>query len=249
MKLSVIVPAYNREQYIGSALRSLLRQRDEADIDIVVVDDGSTDGTVHLVRELMRDNPSIRLFSQAHMGVAAARNTGLRHVLPETELISFLDSDDISPPGRFNTDLRYFYSDRSVELTYSWLLQADAFDEETLEPAAGCDQKIYRGVQLGAGIFRRQFIEAIKGFDTGFVQSEDTDFLFRVFERNPRYILPETISVYYRKHRDSLTARLTEMRREFMRACHKSMMRRKADPSLGFMPDLIQMDPSMRGKV
>ena len=169
MKLSVIMPTYNREQYIVYALRSLLRQRNEVDIDIVVVDDGSTDGSVDLVTELMRDHPNIRLFSQTHRGVAAARNTGLRQVLPETELISFLDSDDISPPERFKTDMRYFYSDRSVDLTYSWLLQADAFDEDTLEPAAASDQKIYRGVQLGAGIFRRQFIEAIEGFDTGFV--------------------------------------------------------------------------------
>ena len=91
MKLSVIVPTYNRERYVSSALRSLLRQRHEVDLDIVVVDDGSTDGTREIVQSLMRDAPEIRLFTQPNQGVSAARNLGLRQMFPTTDFISFLD--------------------------------------------------------------------------------------------------------------------------------------------------------------
>ena len=107
MRLSVIVPVYNRELYVVSALRSLLRQRDAADLDIIVVDDsGSTDGSVDAVRAVMRDAACIRLFQQANRGVASARNAGLRQLLPQTELVSFLDlGRDVSPAGRFKADL------------------------------------------------------------------------------------------------------------------------------------------------
>ena len=64
------MPVYNRERYVVSALRSLVRQRDAADLDIIVIDDGSTDGSAEAVRSMMVENPCIRLFRQENMGVA-----------------------------------------------------------------------------------------------------------------------------------------------------------------------------------
>ncbi|TIL96993.1 MAG: glycosyltransferase, partial [Mesorhizobium sp.] len=58
------MPVYNRERYVVSALRSLVRQRDAADLDIIVIDDGSTDGSAEAVRSMMRENPCIRLSQQ-----------------------------------------------------------------------------------------------------------------------------------------------------------------------------------------
>ncbi len=58
MKLSVIMPVYNRERYVVPALRSLVRQRDAADLDIIVIDDGSTDGSAEAVRSMMAENPA-----------------------------------------------------------------------------------------------------------------------------------------------------------------------------------------------
>src|SRR5690349_1617778 len=76
VKLSVIMPVYNRERYVVPALRSLLRQRDAANLDIIAIDDGSTDGSAAAVRSMMDGNPCIRLFRQPNMGVAGARNAG-----------------------------------------------------------------------------------------------------------------------------------------------------------------------------
>ena len=67
MRLSVIMPVHNRETLVGPALRSLLRQRDAADFDIIVIDDGSTDGSAEAVRSMMGENPCIRLFQQRHL--------------------------------------------------------------------------------------------------------------------------------------------------------------------------------------
>ncbi|TIU56754.1 MAG: glycosyltransferase family 2 protein, partial [Mesorhizobium sp.] len=117
MKLSVIMPVHNREKYVGAALRSLLRQRDGADLDIIVIDDGSIDGSVEVVRSMMSEASCIRLFQQPNMGVTKARNAGLRQLLPQTGFVSFLDSDDISPAGRFKDDLALFETDPGLDLT------------------------------------------------------------------------------------------------------------------------------------
>ncbi|CCV09901.1 glycosyltransferase family A protein [Mesorhizobium sp. STM 4661] len=241
MKVSVIMPAYNRERYIVSALRSLLRQRDAADLDIVVVDDGSTDGTADAVRAMMGQTSCIRLFQQANMGVAKARNTGLRQLLPETRFVSFLDSDDISPAGRFKADLACFEADPDLDLTYSLMTLVDGIDDETLEPAADCRSMVVRGVSLGAGIFSRTLVDRTGGFDEAFSQAEDTDYLLRVFERGPRYMLSDTVALYYRRHPGNATREPGVPVREYLRAIHKSMRRRKADPSLHQVQGIFEL--------
>jgi glycosyltransferase involved in cell wall biosynthesis len=232
MKLSVIMPIFNREKYVGSALRSLLRQRDAADLDIIVIDDGSTDGSADAVRAMMDETSCIRLFQQANGGVTRARNAGLGQLLPQTQLVSFLDSDDISPAGRFKADLACFDEDPGLELTYSRMTLTDSIDDETLEPTADSHCVTVRGIHLSAGIFGRKLVERMGGFDEDFSQAEDTDFLLRVFESVPRYVMPDTVAIYYRRHPGNMTKEANVPFREFMRAVYKSMKRREADPSL-----------------
>ncbi|TPJ82569.1 glycosyltransferase family A protein [Mesorhizobium sp. B2-6-2] len=232
MKLSVIMPVYNRERYVVAALRSLIRQRDAADLDIIVIDDGSSDGSAEAVRAMMDEASCIRLFRQENMGVTRARNSGLSRLKPETELVSFLDSDDISPAGRFATDLDLFRRDPSLELTYSRMMLVDRIDEETLEPTPDSNSITVRGIHLSAAIFSRRLVDRIGTFDGDFVQAEDTDFLLRSFEAGPRYMLPDTLGLYYRRHAGNMTRQQDVQSREFMRAIYKSMKRRRANPSL-----------------
>jgi glycosyltransferase involved in cell wall biosynthesis len=232
MRLSVIMPVYNRQAFVGAALRSLLRQRDAVDLDIIVVDDGSADGSVEIVRSMMRGNPCIRLVRQENMGVTRARNSGLKQIKPETELISFLDSDDISPAGRFKADLEFFRKDTDLDLTYSRMMLADKIDDERLEPTVDSNTIIVRGLHLSAAIFSRQLVERIGYFDEDVVQAEDTDYLLRSFEIGPRYVLPDTVALYYRRHAGNMTRQEDVQAREFMRAVYKSMKRRRANPLL-----------------
>ncbi|WP_137928999.1 glycosyltransferase family 2 protein [Mesorhizobium comanense] len=232
MKLSVIMPVYNRERFIGAALRSLLRQRDAADLDIIVIDDGSTDGSAQAVRSMMAEAPCIRLFRQENTGVTRARNSGLRQLRPETELVSFLDSDDISPAGRFGADVGLFRKDASLELTYSNMMLVDKIDDGTLEPTPDSRSITVRGIHLSAAIFSRRLVERIGHFDEDFIQAEDTDYLLRSFEIGPRFVLPDTLALYYRRHAGNMTRLEDVQSREFMRAILKSMKRRRIDPSL-----------------
>lgn len=92
--ISVIVPVYNVEQYLPECLESLLNQTYK-NLDIVLIDDGSTDGSTKLLDAYLSD-PRVRVFRQENAGLSAARNTGLAH--SHGDYIYFLDSDDRLKP-------------------------------------------------------------------------------------------------------------------------------------------------------
>ncbi|WP_181177489.1 glycosyltransferase [Mesorhizobium sp. B4-1-1] len=240
MKLSVIMPVYNRERFVVPALRSLLRQRDAVDLDIIVIDDGSTDGSAEAVRAMMDENPCIRLFQHTHMGVAGARNAGLRQLPADAGFVSFLDSDDISLPGRFKADLAHFETRPGLDLTYSLMALVDRIDDETLEPAANSRIMTLRGLSLCTALFGRALVDRIGWFDEEFALSEDTDYLLRVFETDPRYELLDNVAIYYRRHAGNATRQHDGRLRDHLRAIHKSIRRRKADPSLREAPGIFE---------
>ncbi|RST87204.1 glycosyltransferase family 2 protein [Aquibium carbonis] len=231
MKLSVIVPVFNRERFVAAALRSLLRQRDTIELDIIVVDDGSTDRSRDIVEALAALHGGIRLLTQDNGGVARARNTGLRSLPGDADLVSFLDSDDFSPAGRFIADISHF-SDPSIEFVYGRLCKVDRLDDERLLPDADAKLETVRGIQLAAGLFRRSFIDRVGLFNESFQQGEDTDYLFRAFEQRRNAVFTDTVGVYYRQHGDSLTNNSEDMRRGFIRALSLSAQRRRRNPSL-----------------
>jgi len=94
MKLSIIIPVYNISRFVQRCLHSCLNQQDvnRDDYEIIVIDDGSTDNTLEVVRRFSSGNPGIRIFQQQNLGVYEARNNGLKHA--KGEYIMFIDGDD-----------------------------------------------------------------------------------------------------------------------------------------------------------
>ncbi len=93
-RLSVVVPFYNVADYIADCLDSLARQTFE-DLEVILVDDGSRDDSVHVAREFAQRDPRFRIVTQENQGLGPARNTGVVHATGE--YITFVDSDDIVP--------------------------------------------------------------------------------------------------------------------------------------------------------
>jgi len=99
-RLTVVVPLYNVEEYLGACLTSLAEQA-LADLEVVLVDDGSTDNGPALAQEFAERDPRFRLIRQENAGLGAARNAGVRGAHPEAEFLTFVDSDDVVPPGAY----------------------------------------------------------------------------------------------------------------------------------------------------
>lgn len=92
--VTVVVPVYQVEDYVAECLESVLAQT-HANLEVVVVDDGSTDGSMDVVRRVAGDDPRVVVVTQANAGLGAARNTGVR--VAHGEYLRFVDSDDVLP--------------------------------------------------------------------------------------------------------------------------------------------------------
>ena len=91
-KVSVIIPVYNRSEYMLDCINSLFRQTHK-NFEVIIVDDGSTDGTVEICKKLALEDDRIKFFQSSHRGVSSARNYALEHTTGE--YVFFLDSDDM----------------------------------------------------------------------------------------------------------------------------------------------------------
>jgi glycosyltransferase involved in cell wall biosynthesis len=233
MKVTVIIPTYNRAAMLSGAIHSLLRQRRDADLDILVIDDGSTDGTPELLETLSATHPELRFLRQTtNSGVSQARNRGLAALLPETAVVTFLDSDDLSPPARFASDLPLLINDPSLDLTYGKMLIVSAFDPHTLAPTPDARRLKGVGIHLSAGLYRRSLVDQIGTMNAELEPAEDTDYLLRIFESNCTFAETNTLCLYYLRHDSNTTNNTAEIRHSFAAALLRSIQRRKLNPTI-----------------
>lgn len=116
-KISIIIPAFNAIHFIDKAIKSSLEQEEVK--EVIVIDDGSRDGTYEIVKEISDSNSRVKLLThpdRANKGPAVSRNLGVSHA--SSELISFLDADDYFKPGRFKYALEKFENDPDLEALY-----------------------------------------------------------------------------------------------------------------------------------
>lgn len=132
--VSVVIPAYNAERYLEGSITSVLSQT-WIDLELIVVDDGSTDGSVQKV--LSFTDPRVRLVSQANRGLAGARNAGIRAA--RGEFVAFLDADDLWLPEKLERHVALLRAKPGVGVSYS----ASAFIDD-----AGADLHLLQKPKL-----------------------------------------------------------------------------------------------------
>lgn len=193
--VSVVIPVYNREKFIADALQSIFDQ-DYEPLEIIVVDDGSTDCTAEIVRSFQK----IRYFYQPRHGVAgpaAARNRGLQET--KGDLISFLDSDDIWLSEKTRLQVNYLQTNPDKGFV---LCRLKNFIEKGAATPAWLDERIKRNVaddHLASFIpstlmARRSVFEKVGNFDPSFVLGDDTDWFLRAREAAvPMGVIPEVL--------------------------------------------------------
>lgn len=176
-RVSVVMPAYDREATIGAAIRSVLAQS-HADLELIVVDDGSRDATRDIVRGFA--DPRVTLVEGAHRGVSAARNAGLARATGE--IVAYLDSDNRWVPWFLEVMLRHMAAS-GADAGYAAIALRDDLGQLTGYRGApfdwaACLDANY--VDLNTFCHRRDLPAARDGFDTALRRMVDWDFILRV---------------------------------------------------------------------
>lgn len=223
--VSVVIPTYNQSQYLGQAIASALNQT-RPPLEIIVVDDGSTDDTPAV---LAGYGDRIRSVRQANAGVAAARNAGLG--LASGDLLALLDSDDIWLPQKLERQVEQFVAHPELGLVHCGVVNVDGNGHplaEYLDGMAGWvapEMLLFRrAVVLGGGsatVVSRAVIETVGDFDVNLPPSEDWDFYYRVASRFPIGFVPELL-VHYRLHGANGHLNIARMERAMMQGFAKA---------------------------
>jgi len=211
MRVSVILPAYNAERHIGACLAAL-RAQTLADIEIICVNDGSTDGTGALMAAQAALDPRIRALHQANAGVSAARNAGLD--LAQGEYIAFADADDHLPPQAFETLLKTAQDADIAIADHAVQRQDGSLETVTCPPATDRGSVLSALVRcdghyntVWGKLYRRAFcVVHCLCFPQGMRIGEDAVFNLRAFALAQRWThVPEPLYVY-RPHPGSAMA-------------------------------------------
>jgi len=187
--VSVIIPTYNRDKFIGEAIQSVLDQTFR-DFEILVIDDGSTDETAGVIKSFLDDR--VRYIYQANQGRSHARNHGLKKAAGL--YIAFLDSDDLYLPGKVELQVAYLDSNPEVGMVYTSAYCVDE-DGSMLRDSylASISGHIYKDIAfyvpvtitLPTVMARREVFDRVGGFDEKMERFEDTDMWRRIAKEFP----------------------------------------------------------------
>ncbi len=221
--ISVVIPAYNAERWIDETLCSV-RSQTHTNLEIVVVDDGSRDGTLAVAQRHAAADPRIRVIAQANGGVAAARNRGISET--SGPFIAPVDADDLWAPTKLARQLRLMNEggDR-IGLVYCWFAIIDGESRVThLDNRASAEGDVLRQLCLSnivgngsSALMRRRAVEAAGGYDSGLRAAhaqgcEDYKLYFKIAERY-EYALVREYLTGYRDLPDNMSSDLWQMLR------------------------------------
>jgi glycosyltransferase involved in cell wall biosynthesis len=224
LSVSAIIPTHNHARFVGRAVGSALGQSWPA-VEVIVVDDGSTDGTGQVLAAF---EGRIVVIRQPNRGLSPARNAGARAA--SGDLLAFLDADDEWYPTKLERQVARFERNPGVGLVHCGVEEVDGQGRRLKTCLDGMDGWVSRemllfrrGVILGGGsasvVSRRAFAD-VGGFDESLSTSADWDFYYRLARRWEVDFVPEVL-VRYRVHGSNMHMNIHAMERDMLRAYAK----------------------------
>ncbi|WP_026187017.1 glycosyltransferase family 2 protein [Ensifer sp. BR816] len=227
--VSVLLPVYNGEPYLAAALESILRQ-DYEHLEIIAIDDGSTDRSLEILERHRAMDRRISIRSRENRGLIATLNEGL--ALARGELVARMDADDISYPSRLSRQVALFTEEPELALCGAGV--------DTLignRVVRGTPSPIYRPGAMhilskfftifihSTVIFNRRVIpDNMLAYDEGYPHAEDFDLFRRIAGRFPTMMIDEAL-VAYRLHTGSVTSKhLLQMRQTHLKIVAENLV-------------------------
>ena len=217
MKISVIVPVYNAEKYLEACLDSLLQQTYK-NLEIIVINDGSSDHSLEIARKYEKNHNCIRVYDQVNKGVSSARNNGIAYVTGDW--ISFIDADDTLDSDMYECLIRTQkeYSADIVHCGYKHVVGEEIrlihdtgmVLEQTSEEALNCliARKYFVG-SLWNKLFSVKIIQGLS-FREDLKINEDILFVFQAFSKCKKAVFIDLAKYNYIAHRDSSACFVTK---------------------------------------
>ena len=224
--VSCIIPAFNAERYLAAAVASVLAQT-RAAVEILVVDDGSTDATAAVAESL---GAPVRVLRQANAGPAAARNHGVQ--ASSGELLAFLDADDLWEPTKLAMQIERFEARPELDFTVTMLRN---FVSEELAHRSLRDPRLLEpipGFSLSTLVVRRASFDRIGFFDAERGHTDDTEWLMRAREVGAQHELLPGVLVRRRLHDANRSQQLGgDSRQEYLHLIKAMLDRRRSRSS------------------
>ena len=195
--VSVIVPIYNAEPYLAQCIESLLNQTYH-DLQIILIDDGSTDNSRFIAGQYAQNDKRIELHTQPNQGQSAARNNGMRHATGD--YLSFIDSDDYIDADFYQTLLNACRPDTDIVQTgYRRVQEGKVLTEQ-------CPRPFFQFTTPWSRLYRRDFLTCHQlAFPEGMIY-EDVLFSIDLWSAHPIYQMVDYTGYNYRLHPLSTTA-------------------------------------------
>ena len=219
-KISVILSAYNEEKFIEKAIESVTNQT-LRDIEIILINDGSTDKTLEIINGYAKDDSRIKVIDQENIGLGASRNKGMKMV--QGEYVTFLDGDDWFTLDAFETAYNEAKS-KDTDITMYQMINYDdetgriyendwfnlnnldeSFDDVVFSPEKTKDFLFDLSVSSCQKIYRNSFLKSIDASFPEGIYFEDMPFFFYVYLKAERISIIRRHFYYRRKHDASIT--------------------------------------------
>ncbi|TCD15134.1 glycosyltransferase family 2 protein [Oricola cellulosilytica] len=205
MSVSVVIPAHKRSAELPSAVGSVLRQTLPPD-EIIIVDDGSTDGTFDVATELARGNELISVIKHSkNLGGSAARNSGWHQA--KGDWIAFLDSDDSWHPKKLAKQFKIIETNPTAGMIYCGFLKVDSATRRVLLDRAAPSNEDWDQFKFdiasrniigttSVAIIRKSFLIIVDGFDDNLPSCQDWDIYYRL-SKHCKFDFAQESLVYY----------------------------------------------------
>lgn len=220
MLLSVIIPCYQAEKYLRRCLNSVLSQS-YSDLEVIIVDDGSTDSSMTIIQDFARRDNRIKYFKQINSGVSSARNNGIDNA--SGDVITFVDSDDIIQPQMYQVlmDLLIKYDADIAQCSYcrdygdriKYIGNTDQIYTFESEKIA---QSLLEAKLIGPGCWNKVFKKTIIGnirFNSLYKMGEDTLFTFEVFQQAQKAVFIDSCYYVYFSSDSSACTHISSLKR------------------------------------
>lgn len=207
LTISVVMPCYNAEEFVAEAVRSAVGQTHQP-LEVICVDDGSTDGTLSILRKLEAEHPNlVQVLTGPNRGAPAARNRGLAEA--RGEYVQFLDADDVLDQDKLEHQAvligrSNFQPDLIVAAFYSFGKGQEEREVEVGERSMWRNLVMSRMGITSANLFRRCAVEQVGGWDEGLPCSQEYDLMFRMLKRGARCLADREPKTHIRTRSDSV---------------------------------------------